>query len=65
MKSQKAAIGISAILLSFFCCCSSSAQDSIPFENSLKEANLTVTTIQDAHHESLILGNGDLYGIVW
>ena len=65
MKSQKATIGISAILLSFFCGCSSSAQNSIPFENSLKEANLTVTTIQDAHHESLILGNGDLYGIVW
>ena len=49
MKSQKAAIGISAILLSIFCGYSSSAQDSIPFENSLKEANVTVTTMQDPY----------------
>ena len=65
MKSQKLIIAFSAILLNLLCCCSSSAQDSIPFEDSLKEANVTLATMQDGQRESLILGNGDLYGIVW
>jgi len=65
MKSQKLIIAFSAVLLNLLCSCSSSAQDSIPFEDSLKEANVTLATMQDGQRESLILGNGDLYGIVW
>ena len=65
MKSQKLIVAFSAILLNLLCCCSSSAQDGIPFEDSLKEANVTLATMQNGQRESLILGNGDLYGIVW
>jgi len=39
--------------------------DSIPFQDSLQEADVTLTKMQDGQRESLILGNGDLYGIVW
>ncbi len=40
-------------------------QNSIPFVSSLREANVTLTSMQNGQHESLIIGNGDLYGIVW
>ncbi|MDB4582027.1 hypothetical protein N9164_02625 [Draconibacterium sp.] len=39
--------------------------DIIPFRTSLQEANVTLTQMEDGQHESLILGNGDFYGIVW
>lgn len=39
--------------------------EGIPFEDSLKAADVTVTKMQNGQHESLMLGNGDLYGIVW
>lgn len=65
MKSQKLIIPFSAVLLHLLCRCSSQAQDSIPFEEPLREANVTLATMQDGQRESLILGNGDLYGIVW
>ena len=57
--------GISTALLTLFCHGDSSVQDSIPYRDSLREANVTLSTMQDAQRESLILGNGDLYGIVW
>ncbi len=44
---------------------SSLAAAGIPFPDALKEANVTLTSISDGHSESLMLGNGDLYGIVW
>jgi len=37
----------------------------IPFESSLKEANVVLQSLQDGHGEGLTLGNGDLYGVVW
>lgn len=37
----------------------------IPFPESLRRADVTVATMKDGQRESLILGNGDLYGIVW
>ncbi|MCF7975824.1 MAG: hypothetical protein K9N55_18550 [Phycisphaerae bacterium] len=43
----------------------SPAQASIPFEEALEEANVTLAALQDGQREGLILGNGDLYGIVW
>jgi hypothetical protein len=48
-----------------FCVCGMAVADGIPFAESLNAANVTVTRMQDRHRESLILGNGDLYGIVW
>jgi hypothetical protein len=39
--------------------------NSIPFRDSLLKANVTLTKMQDGQREGLILGNGDLYGIVW
>ena len=38
---------------------------SIPFPQALEEANVSLSSMLDAHRESLIIGNGDLYGIVW
>jgi len=37
----------------------------IPFESSLKEANVVLQSLQDGQGEGLMLGNGDLYGVVW
>ncbi len=54
-----------AILLNLISCYCILAQNTIPFAASLKEANVTLTTMQNGQHESLIVGNGDLYGIVW
>lgn len=65
MKLQKSVPVILAILLGLPCCFSSFAQHSIPFENALKDASVALTSMQDGQRESLILGNGDLYGIVW
>lgn len=57
------------IILSLFYGCTSKLDskqaDSIPFQNALQEANVILSEMQDGQSESLILGNGDLYGIVW
>ena len=37
----------------------------IPFEAALKDADVAVQSMSNTQTESLILGNGDLYGIVW
>ena len=37
----------------------------IPFPESLHRADVEVATMKDGQRESLLLGNGDLYGIVW
>jgi len=37
----------------------------IPFEAALKDADIVLSSLASGQHESLILGNGDLYGIVW
>ncbi len=65
MTAKKQIIARSVALLSLLCCCSGLAGDSIPFAESLREANVTLDTMKDGQRESLILGNGDLYGIVW
>jgi hypothetical protein len=41
------------------------AQDEVPFTDSLKEADVTLADMQDGHGSSLMIGNGDYYGIVW
>lgn len=37
----------------------------IPFPNALRGAEITLIQLADGQCESLIVGNGDLYGIVW
>jgi hypothetical protein len=37
----------------------------IPFKDQLDKANVKLAKMQNGQHESLMLGNGDLYGIVW
>ncbi len=62
-------VKLSLIILPLFLGCTSKFDkkqtDNIPFRTSLQEANVRLTQMQDGQHESLILGNGDLYGIVW
>ncbi len=65
MTSRELITGLSAILLNSLGCNAMSALDSVPFQESLQEANVTLSRMQDGQRESLILGNGDLYGIVW
>jgi hypothetical protein len=52
------------ILLNVFVSCSLS-QETIPFQEALAQANVTLDTMKDGQREGLIMGNGDLYGIVW
>jgi len=42
-----------------------SAADKIPFEAALEDADVELSSLASGQRESLILGNGDLYGIVW
>jgi len=65
MTSRELIVGVSAVLLSALGSRTISAQDRIPFQASLQQASVTLSKMQDAYRESLLLGNGDLYGIVW
>ena len=65
MKSQiliKASFAILVNLIIWGC---SKDPKPVPFESSLRDANVTLTSMKDGQQESLIVGNGDLYGIVW
>ena len=37
----------------------------LPYPGALQEAGVTVSKMSDGQSESLIIGNGDLYGIAW
>lgn len=37
----------------------------IPFPAALREANVTLDDLKDGQRMGLLLGNGDLYGLVW
>ena len=65
MRSWKLVMACTGPLLTLVCLGACAAQQGIPFADALREANVTVTSMQDGQRESLILGNGDLYGIVW
>ena len=41
------------------------AKSSIPFPDALAAANVALKAVENGNTESLMLGNGDLYGIVW
>ena len=40
------------------------AQKSIPFAGALKDAGVTLSDLKNGQRQGLMLGNGDLYGIV-
>jgi len=63
--SQKIIRSFLAAMAIFVICRNGEAQNLIPFKGSLREANVTLTKMLDGQSESLIVGNGDLYGIVW
>jgi hypothetical protein len=65
MKLHIFRIAFIALLLHFICGCRSNSEDIIPFAASLQEANVTLSQMQDGKSESLMLGNGDIYGIIW
>ena len=65
MMSQKLIKASFAIMMNLVIFSCGTNKNSVPFESSLKEANVTLTKMQNGQHESLIVGNGDLYGIVW
>jgi len=37
----------------------------IPYPAALEEASVTLSDMSDGQKNALMLGNGDLYGIVW
>ena len=37
----------------------------IPYPDALADANVTVTSLANGNADGLLLGNGDLYGLVW
>ena len=39
--------------------------DTIPFPDALSACDVTLKTMNNGNTESLMLGNGDLYGVVW
>jgi len=41
------------------------AERGIPFPDALAAADVTLKAMNNGNTESLMLGNGDLYGIVW
>ncbi len=53
-----AAISVGAIQPSF-------AAADIPFRAALHKADVTLTEMKDGCREGMIIGNGDLYGLVW
>ncbi len=59
---------LSVFLTAVFFCAGAVAEETnahIPFEKALQDADVALSSVADSHRESLILGNGDLYGIVW
>lgn len=49
----------------FTCICCVRVAGAIPFPEALDAARVELTSLASAQTESLMLGNGDLYGIVW
>ena len=40
-------------------------RNTIPYAAALQDAEVTLTDLRDGQRQGLILGNGDLYGLVW
>jgi len=41
------------------------AESSLPYPEVLRDKNVTLSSMRDGRLESLLIGNGDLYGVVW
>ena len=41
------------------------AEPAVPYPEALRDAGVAVPSMKDGQTESLIVGNGDLYGVVW
>lgn len=37
----------------------------IPYPNALNDANVSLSSIDNGQHKSMLVGNGDFYGIIW
>lgn len=69
MNSQPALISLALFLAWTSCTTPARAADLagelvIPYPNALQDARVVVSNMSDAQREGLIVGNGDLYGIV-
>ncbi|MCG8510233.1 MAG: hypothetical protein MI741_13475, partial [Rhodospirillales bacterium] len=41
------------------------AHERMPFKDALNDANVSLSSMKDGQRESLLFGNGDMYGIIW
>ncbi len=64
MKTNNRALIVAWLLAFAFISCNQD-QNSIPFAESLHKADVTLTDLKNGQRDALMLGNGDLYGIVW
>ena len=62
MKKQLA--GFIGVICSAVMATAAPAAD-IPYPDALADANVTVTSLANGNADGLLLGNGDLYGLVW
>ncbi len=61
---MKSIVGAMIVALSISCGNLADAAD-IPLPEALEDANVSLSSMSNGQSESLMLGNGDLYGIVW
>ncbi len=72
MFSKKIIVKKFFVMLAVIClyggglsCSNSANYENIPFRDALDQANVNLSSMLNGQSESLMLGNGDLYGIVW
>ena len=64
---MKKIVGAMIVAVGITCGSLANAADNpfLPFPKALEDANVSLSSMSDGQGESLMLGNGDLYGIVW
>ncbi len=62
---NRKSLAAAALLLAAGWVSARAATGAIPFPAALRDANVEVAQMTSGQRESLIVGNGDLYGIVW
>ena len=65
MKSQNQTLAIVLIMMGLIILSCQKKQSSIPFQTSLREAGVSTDSLNNGQREGLIVGNGDLYGLIW
>lgn len=58
-------ICIAVFLAAALACFGAAGAEGVPFPQALEDANVSLSSMSDGQSQSLMLGNGDLYGIVW